>query len=298
MPRQPRIEFEGAIYHFLSRGDRREDIVRDDEDRRHFVQTLGAACARCDWHVHAWVLKSNHFHHVAETPLGNLSAGMKWFLGTYTMRFNRRHRLSGHLFAGRYKSLLIDDESPDYLRAACDYVHLNPARAGMIGRLQPLESYAWSSYGEYLAPAATRPGWLRVDRLLGAHGVARDRRRGRLEFGRRCEALRHAPDAAGHDELRHGWRLGAEDFVARLLDRLEGRLEKGSHRARERIESGAAKAGRIIAESLSGLGWCEEDLRLRGKCVPEKIVIAERLRAHTTLTLRSAQGAVSGDPTD
>lgn len=141
MPRQPRIEYEGALYHVLSRGDRREDIVLDDDDRQHFVQTLGAACAKCDWQVHAWVLLSNHFHLVIETPLGNLSTGMKWLLGTYTMRFNRRHQLSGHLFAGRYKSLLIDDGDPHYLRTVCDYVHLNPARAHMIAGDGRLESY-------------------------------------------------------------------------------------------------------------------------------------------------------------
>ena len=145
MPRQPRIEYEGAIYHVLSRGDRREDIVAGDEDRRRFRQALADACGKCDWQVHAWVLMRNHFHLVIETPLGNLAAGMKWFLGTYTMAFNRRHQLGGHLFAGRYKSLLIDDADAHYLRVACDYVHLNPARAGIVRQEEPLETYAWSS---------------------------------------------------------------------------------------------------------------------------------------------------------
>jgi len=67
----------------------------------------------------------NHFHLVVETPRANLVEGMKWLLGTYTMRFNRRHKLSGHLFAGRYKSLLVDGVTPGYLRTVCDYVHLN-----------------------------------------------------------------------------------------------------------------------------------------------------------------------------
>jgi len=101
---------------------------------------------------------SNHFHLVIETPRANLVAGMKWLLGSYTMRFNRRHRLSGHLFAGRYKSLLIDGSDPAYLRTVCDYVHLNPVRAGLIGKAKSLENYVWSSYRSYLLAAQFQKG--------------------------------------------------------------------------------------------------------------------------------------------
>ena len=90
----------------MNRGDRREPIFKDDEDRQRFLETLGEACAKTGWQVHAYVLVPNHFHLVVETPKPNLVAGMKWFLGTYTSRFNRRHKLSGHLFTGRYKSLI------------------------------------------------------------------------------------------------------------------------------------------------------------------------------------------------
>jgi REP element-mobilizing transposase RayT len=112
MPRQRRIQYEGAIYHLTSRGDRREEIFWDDLDRKSFLQTLGAACQKTGRQVHAYCLMSNHFHLVVETPRANLVEGMKWLLGTYTMRFNRRHKLSGHLFAGRYKSLLVDGATP------------------------------------------------------------------------------------------------------------------------------------------------------------------------------------------
>ena len=78
---------------------------------------------------------------------------MKWFLGTYTGRFNRRHKLFGHLFSGRYKSLIIDERGGGYLRTACDYVHLNPVRAVLLSSDQPLSAYAWSSYPLYLRPA-------------------------------------------------------------------------------------------------------------------------------------------------
>jgi hypothetical protein len=116
----------------------------------------------------------NHFHLVIETPQANLVAGMKWLLGVYTKRFNIRHRLCGHLFAGRYKALPVDGSGDGYLRTVCDYVHLNPARAEVIEAASPLERFEWSSYPAYLKLPAQRPQWLRVDRLLGEKGVGRD----------------------------------------------------------------------------------------------------------------------------
>ena len=94
-----------------SRGDRRELIFKDDQDREGFLATLGEACAKTSWQVHAFCVMPNHFHLVVETPQANLVAGMKWFLGTYTSRFNRRHKLFGHLFSGRYKSLVVEGNS-------------------------------------------------------------------------------------------------------------------------------------------------------------------------------------------
>jgi putative transposase len=120
MPRKLRVEYEGAIYHVMNRGDRREPIFVDDEDRELFFETLGQACAKTDWQVHAYCLMGNHFHLVVETPRANLVAGMRWFLGTYTARFNRWHKLFGRLFSGRYKALLIDGSTPGYLRTVCE----------------------------------------------------------------------------------------------------------------------------------------------------------------------------------
>ena len=98
MARKVRIQYPGAIYHVMNRGDRREAIFEDDEDRERLLQTLTQACQKTGWQVHAYCLMRNHFHLVVETPQPNLVVGMKWLLGTYTMRFNRRHREFGHLF--------------------------------------------------------------------------------------------------------------------------------------------------------------------------------------------------------
>src|SRR5690349_6697709 len=102
-----RLEYAGAIYHLMNRGDRREVIVKDWRDRERFLSTLGEACEKTGWQVHAFCLMSNHFHLVVETPQPNLVKGMSWLLGTYSHRFNRRHQVVGHLFSGRYKSLIV-----------------------------------------------------------------------------------------------------------------------------------------------------------------------------------------------
>ena len=150
MARKLRLEYAGAIYHVMNRGDRREPIFKDDEDRQRFISTLGEACAKTGWQIHALCLMPNHFHLVMETPQPNLVAGMKWLLGTYTSRFNRRHKFFGHLFSGRYKALIVDGSGNGYLKSVCDYVHLNPVRAKLLQPEQPLAAYRWSSWPDYL----------------------------------------------------------------------------------------------------------------------------------------------------
>ncbi|MDF1754473.1 MAG: transposase [Verrucomicrobiales bacterium] len=124
MPRSPRIEFEGAVYHVMARGNRREPIVFDDHDRKMFEATFAEAAEMTGWQVFAGVLLDNHYHAVFRTPHGNLVDGMKWFQNTFTRRINCRHRLWGHLFGGRYRSILIENKDyggavwRDYLRTA------------------------------------------------------------------------------------------------------------------------------------------------------------------------------------
>src|SRR5271170_7642522 len=100
MARPLRIEYAGAVYHVMARGNRGQGIFGDDKDRQRFLETLGEACQKTGWWVHAYVLMDNHYHLLVETPEGNLVEGMKWLQGAYTQRFNRQHKLFGHLFQG------------------------------------------------------------------------------------------------------------------------------------------------------------------------------------------------------
>ena len=289
MARQLRVEYAGAIYHVMSRGDRQETIFWDDEDRRRFLGTLGEACARGGWEVHAYCLMENHFHLVLETPQPTLVAGMKWFLGTYTQRFNARHRLSGHLFAGRYKSLLVDGSDDMYLRVVCDYVHLNPVRAGLIAADGKLADYAWSSFPEYLKEPDQRPEWLRVDRLLGELGIRRDDAAGRGEFQEtmeaRCRMEGHA-DEELWSGIRRGWRFGAEDFLERLMERgAAGGANPEIHEGAAVAETMEEKARRLIGEFLEKRGTGLEELRARSKGDALKIELAGELRKNTAMSM-------------
>ena len=141
MARPLRIEFADAFYHITSRGDRREAIYEDDEDRKAFLNILAEVVARYNWICHAFCLMTNHYHLLIETVDGNLSQGMRQLNGVYTQASNRRHRRVGHLFQGRFKGILVDKEA--YLLELSRYVVLNPVRAGMV---ESPEQWPWSSY--------------------------------------------------------------------------------------------------------------------------------------------------------
>jgi len=285
MPRKLRMEYPGAIYHVLNRGDRREAIFRDDVDRRQFLTTLEEACQKTDWQVHAYCLMRNHFHLVIETPKANLVAGMKWLSGVYTKRFNIRHSYCGHVFAGRYKALMVDGSDSGYLRSVCDYVHLNPARARLIAPQAKLESFPWSSYPAYLKPPGQRSQWLRVDRVLGEKGIARDSAAGRREFARQTEQRRREERTSDYDSLRQGWCLGGEEFRQELLAAAAERVGE-SHYGADRQETGQDKAERIVREYLRRQGWKEEDLPGLPKGDKSKVALARRLRQETTMSLK------------
>ena len=280
MARKLRIEYAGAIYHLMNRGERREPIFRDDRDRRRFLQTLGQTCQKTGWQIHAFCLMPNHIHLVAETPQANLVAGMKWLLGTYTMRFNRR--LTGHLFAGRYKSMVVDGSGTGYLRSVCDYVHFNPVRAKMLKPGQPLKDYPWSSYPAYVRSPRQRPSWLRVDRWLGEHGIRQDSVAGRRELGWRMEERRRQELGFACKAMRRGWYLGNEQFRKELLEQMKGKLG-AHHSGPERQASAEAHALGLIRQELHRLGCTATQLMRQSGRAQTKLALADKLREQPTM---------------
>uniref|UniRef100_E6QXI3 Transposase IS200-like domain-containing protein n=1 Tax=mine drainage metagenome TaxID=410659 RepID=E6QXI3_9ZZZZ len=203
MSRPLRIEFAGALYHVTTRGDGREAIFLDDEDRKLFLSLFSETIRNFNWVVLAYCLMDNHYHLFIETPDGNLSKGMRQLNGVYTQKFNRRHERVGHVFQGRYKAIIVQKES--YLMELARYTVLNPVRARMVPHP---EEWAWSSYRATAGLCAV-PSWLTTDWILGLFSTQRDEAIKR--YGAFVAEGKNQPAPWG--SLRNQIYLGSESFV-------------------------------------------------------------------------------------
>ncbi len=206
MSRPIRIEFPNALYHVTSRGDRREDIFEDDQDRQTFLSTLKQVGAQFNWICYAWCLMDNHYHLLIQTPDGNLSKGMRQLNGVYTQASNRRYRRVGHLFQGRFKAILVDSDA--YLLELSRYVVLNPVRAG---RVKKAADWPWSSYRASVGLEPAAP-WLAIGGLLAQFAKRRSLAQQRYaQFV--AEGIKAASPWSG---LKGQIYLGDEKFVQRM----------------------------------------------------------------------------------
>jgi len=215
MARPLRIEFPGAVYHVTSRGNARQPIFTDDEDKGGFLDILSMVVKRFHWLCHAYCLMKNHYHLLIETPNGNLSKGMRELNGVYTQRFNQRYRRVGHLFQGRYKAILV--EKDPHLLSLCRYVVLNPVRIGLIKRP---EQWRWSSYGATMG-IMSGPSCLTIDWILSQFG---GRKRAAREAYKRfvmAETGRESP----WETLKGQIFLGTEEFIKDLRGLLEKKVK-------------------------------------------------------------------------
>ena len=206
MSRPWRIEYEGAFYHLLSRGNDRSNIFMDEKDRSSFLDTVGEMSDRFDIDIFAYVLMDNHYHLLARTRRANLKKAMQWFGTTYTQRVNGRHFRSGHLFQGRYKSIIIQNDA--YLLQLSYYIHRNPLRAGIVKRLG---DYRWSSYKVYAYGRKT-PKWLSTDLILAHFAGDPDCLR-----SYRQKVQKYASEEKGlFEDLRYGLVLGSKKFIEKI----------------------------------------------------------------------------------
>ena len=203
MARPLRLEFAGALYHITSRGDRREDIYRDNEDRQQWLEILGQVCERFNWVVHGYCQMTNYYHLLAETVDGHLSRGMRQLNGIYTQKFNRRYHESGHLFQGRYKAILVQKET--YLLELTRYVVLNPVRAKMVRRP---EDWVWSSFNA-MTGADTESRWMDVDWTLSQFG--NDRTQAISAYEQFVMEGKGLPDPK--EQIKHQMFLGNDTFI-------------------------------------------------------------------------------------
>ena len=223
-----RIEYAGALYHVISRGNEQRPIVTDDIDRRKRLDWLRRTVETYGWRLHAFVLMGNHEHLFVETPEPNLSAGMQYLNGSYTGYFNRRLGRAGHLFQGRFKAHLIDERG--YFQVVSRYIHLNPVRAGIVGRPQ---QYPWSSYAGCVRAAETLD-WVTYERVLldfGPGSVAVCRRR----YVRYVEAGVHEPAPSPLADAVEGLIVGSEDFIKRIRGLLSKRAADRAVPALDRL---------------------------------------------------------------
>lgn len=216
MARKLRLEYPGAIYHVLNRGNYRAFVFKTEGARQAFEACLFAACERSGWLLHAFVIMGNHYHLALETPGGNLVAGMQWLQSTFANRFNKLRGERGHLFQGRYKSLLV--EEGEALGLLCHYIHLNPVRAGIVP-VARLDEYRHSSLW-YLRRPKLRPPFLHCTNALAEAGGLADTADGWRAYG---DFLAWQAEAgpAGKSKacvsMSKGWALGGKDFKQTLL---------------------------------------------------------------------------------
>lgn len=210
MARALRIEYPDAVYHVTSRGNARNRIFADDQDRENFLAVLGVVVKRYNWLCHAYCLMDNHYHLMIETPDANLSRGMRQLNGVYTQKYNWRHSKTGHIFQGRYKSILVEKEN--YLLELCRYVVLNPVRANMV---EKPEEWKWSSYGATVGIKSV-PDYLMVDWILALFSS----KKGEAQKRYRQFVREGIHQASPWEELQAQVLLGKEGFIDKFKDLL------------------------------------------------------------------------------
>jgi putative transposase len=271
-----RIDHPGAIWHITARGNNKKNIFRDDLDRERWLWLLAEAVEMFDWRLHAYILMDNHFHLVVETPVGNLSRGMRHLNGVHSIWFNRRHGRTGHLFEGRFRAKLVERET--YLLEVLRYVVLNRVRARVA--TTPGE-WPWSSYrataGEEPAPPWLEVDWSRAqfggsaERFAGfvaeGTGIPRLKMSGRVYLGSARfidEAVARAKQHARSPEIPKVYREAPRDVLATVMDALglsEGELRRPRARVADRsrlayaLRRWGGLTGELVGERIGVSGW-------------------------------------------
>ncbi|MCF3648528.1 transposase [Synoicihabitans lomoniglobus] len=276
MARHARIEYPGAIYHVINRGNYRRDVFDSPGAAKSFVKTLEETVKRFDWELGAYVVMRNHFHLAVRTLQPNLSAGMQWLQVTFAARFNRMRGEQGHLFQGRFKSFLLQDEA--VWAKVADYIHLNPERAAIV-ELAHLDAFRWSSLLRYVQNK--RFMGLKADDWMATIGL-KDTPEGWREYHQHLRSVRAREGKLPEEEresFSSGWAFGDDDWKNGLLAK-KSQVKVGAPRA-EYVEPKELMERRWalrLREIMAKQGLSESDLAQRISGTKWKVAIADQLQ--------------------
>ncbi|MDB6094341.1 MAG: hypothetical protein JWM32_1903 [Verrucomicrobia bacterium] len=285
MARKPRLEREDGCYHLINRGNYRQDIFADDRSRHAFLKCVDETHRKTAWRTYGLTVMINHYHTATQTPRPNLVDGMKWLQGTFGMRFNGIRNERGHLFQGRYKSILLDPETR--LGPTCHYIHLNPVRAGLM-RVADLANYPWTSV-RWLMQPGERPEWFDPRAALQHAGGLKDTRAGRRAYLVYLQQLMEneaAQKSMGFAGLEKGWVQGSTEFLEEIVRDYSRSANDGERTAEDVRAAQEALHQALVDRLLAQLGRNRAQLQVAGKSEEWKIALAAALKQRSTVTNR------------
>lgn len=275
MARKLRIQYEGAIYHVINRGNYRRDVFESVGAAQAFEATLIEACENHGWRLHAHVVMRNHYHLALTTTRANLVDGMHWLQTTFAARFNRLRQERGHLFQGRYQALLVEDAAA--LARVVDYIHLNPVRAGVV-RVEHLGGFRWSSLPRFVR--GPRPKVFAASEWLQQKGWD-DTADGMKAYLADLLVLAADVDQQkqhGLQDLSKGWAIGTEAWRRAIAkDHANKALSPGME-AREIADLKQSHWIHVLESEMHSLGKTSGDAKKAVGRAPWKISLAQRLR--------------------
>jgi REP element-mobilizing transposase RayT len=273
MSRPLRVEYEHAFYHVISRGHRRENIYRNDGDRKKFLNKLSLVAERLQLKIHAYVLMSNHYHLLVETPQANIVKAMHDLNAGYANWYRTKYGLIGSIFQGRYKAIIV--EKDEYLLVLSAYIHLNPVRAGMVK--QPGE-YVWSSYRSYSGENKP-PLFLYMDEILSKFNKKSDYGQYVLSY------LEDEKDIAQEDVYGRNSFLGSDGFIRQALAGFS-RGMRSNGEVNDEKELRQISSDDILEVMMTTFHIGDDEIRNRKKGNVYRKMFIHLLRKHTALSLR------------
>jgi putative transposase len=282
MPRSLRIEYPGAVYHVLNRGNYKKPVFSQEKAKQSFEACLFQACIRYQWQLYAYCLLSNHYHLAIETPEGNLSVGMQWLQSTFANRFNRAHLSHGHLFQGRFKSLVVDRD--EYLCPLIHYIHLNPLRANLV-QVENIESYRYSTLW-YLFHKRKRIDSMALSLCLYYAGNLPDSMKGRrayLDYLKWLTSDSKAKRQIDSSRLCRGWALGGKHFKEELVDKFLPVGQTGHLEGKDLSEANGIRWNLVLKTCLSIAEKDKRDIQQDKKSAEWKVLVALFMKDHTSV---------------